>query len=117
MFQARSKAQTVSVGMILAHSAGLNDPNYIEYAPGVAPRATYPALLKFMWVPKSAERAPRRPNAWVFVTVEVDKAARTETPPIIRLLRPDEEAANRAHDDVTEKGENGGAKIDHSAAV
>ena len=45
------------------------------------------ALLKFMWVPKSAKGAPRRPNAWVFV-IEV-KAARTEKPPIIRLLRPD----------------------------
>ena len=38
-----------------------------------------------------------------FVTGEVAATARTEKPPIIRLLRPDEEAANRAHDDVTEK--------------
>ena len=38
-----------------------------------------------------------------FVTGEVDTRARTEKPPIIGLLRPDEEAATRAHDDVTEK--------------
>ena len=33
----------------------------------------------------------------------MDKTVRTEPPPSIRLLRPDEEAANRAHDDVTEE--------------
>ena len=56
-----------------------------------------------MWVPKSGHRASRRTKTPGFVTAEMDKAVRTETPPIIRLLRPDEEAANRAHDDVTEK--------------
>ena len=53
--------------------------------------------------PKLAERVSRRPEMRGFVTGEVAATARTEKPPIIRLLRPDEEAATRAHDDVTEK--------------
>ena len=48
-----------------------------------------------------------------FVTVEMDKAVRTETPPIIRLLGPDEEAANRAHDDITEKASGNTAPPGH----
>ncbi len=53
--------------------------------------------------PKSAERTSRGPEMPGFVTGEVGTTARTEKPPIIRLFRPDEEAATRAHDDVTEK--------------
>ncbi|MCH2465410.1 MAG: hypothetical protein MK237_05850 [Gemmatimonadetes bacterium] len=48
-----------------------------------------------------------------FVTGEVDTRARTEKPPIVRLLRPDEETATRAHDDVTEKASGNTAPAGH----